>query len=609
MSEEMKLEGSLEPTVPPVAPPIPPQDTPEPPSEPTPEVPPVKDDDAWKRDIEAARAQKKEKATDDEDEALLKSVLEESIPPVPEEPVAAPAEKAQEEKKQEVEEEPIQTQVPPVADQEQIDKKVQSDVATKRAKVVLPETFDIFDDGDDTQSSEAAKEDPYELTVKDYLMSIPVGTNEDVRNLANEYGSRAEYQKALRDNSTFVSQYMAAADGGLRNRYVTNARASMKAADISEEDFEEVNSSEIKDGFTRGKHFGKREDGSVPDLVGHNAQLMLIARAKGILKVNLLNSGFYVVLRPLSLAEISGFLNTVQMNATELGHTLGAHMWLCNDIFLKEQFINALIQYGGIEDSNLENWKKNGALYKNINVLDYETLVWAIVSLMYRRGLHTRIFCPKCKKADETEINPITCKFRNRKIFDEIPEVRSYWETTGKLKSIPLQKIRDYQEKVNPMTYYSEQTLQELGKIRLVFKSPSIGEYLTVGTDLINRINEAISGTDEERQQQVGLQLIYHVYQMMIPWIHHVEVFNEDGTIDYTTSEKAAIEMVLESGRQEAHSEKLMSDFNSFIGATRITWIGTIGLECPSCHAKPVSGSDMFFPLDVQSIFFAQSFQ
>ncbi len=461
-------------------------------------------------------------------------------------------------------------------------------------------SFDsLFDD-----SSEQKQEtlDPSEIPLDKWLLSIPTGTSEDIRAIRDSYTSPRQFQKDMNDPATFVCNLFSTATEGLTNgasKAISDILKASKGADpnlsIS------IADANFKAAFTRGKNYGS--DGSAKVLVGRQAKLAMEAFIQGLIRVKLPNSGFSLVLRPPRLAELSEFFNSVQLEATEFGRTIGSHFALCYDVFIKQKFMELIERYGLVQDSNLENWQKYGTISKYVSIHDYDVLIWAVLSLMYRKGISVRTVCPKCKRIEEDVVIDINeSMFTNNKLYTA--EVREWWNTKGAAAKVSVEDVVNYQQNIVNKASTVMQNI-DIGKIGIELRVPTMSEFLVSGIEFVNRLNVLLHGDEKERAAQVEDRLILHIYQMFKPWVKSVTTYNDDGSVNFKVEDSDSIESVLEAGRQE--NEAFSTSLNEYISNTKISYIGTMALECPHCHAKPLNLSDNFYPLDVASIFFALS--
>ncbi len=429
------------------------------------------------------------------------------------------------------------------------------------------------------------------------------GTQEDIDNILSKYKTDADLRRAVNVPGSFESSMgEVGTHGWASSLYQAYMRDTLKQSEVYKK-FEK-NPELVRDFFTHGMNYTS-DNPTV--LTGKKARIAVMARMRGLQKVNLLNSGFYIVLRAPQMAELQEFASSVEIEASEFGRELGNHFGLCTDVFIKSKFIELLSDYNMIVDSNFADINKKGALSENISIFDYDVIMWALVSLMYRKGLHTKIVCAHCKTVTaDALVDVLSAKWLNNDLYTE--EVINYWSTKTDEQGRPLVRtakdLKNYRENI---VGHTKRLVQEYNgtKIALVIKDPTMERFLTVGEELITNLNKTLHGPTRLREDQLKLKSVIHLFQMFAPWISAIEFLDDQDKVTFSTTEIAAIMDVLDVSVQQ--NSKLISAIGEYSSEARLNHIGTFSIECPECHSKPETGLDNFFPLDVETIFFALS--
>lgn len=370
------------------------------------------------------------------------------------------------------------------------------------------------------------------------------------------------------------------------------------------------------------KTFGSFGDGRTSklntgvDVTGEEARNAFAAALSGLLRVKLLNSGFWVAVRRPLMHELQDLYDIVDLEAKEIGYSIGAHFALIADMYLKMRFVQALIKFRIIVDSNLIDIYKGNTFVRALSFHDYEVLLHAVLSLMAKHkdhGLRCRMVCPACGHVEiNDKIDVKSAKYYNRDLLAH-PGLQEWWSKTKDAKGNPIRRTvdecRKYQEEVLAFTKTFEEDFDGT-IIRSTLRVPTMAQYFDAGEVLVERIRKVIdeqSAEDEERRQVLMANLAAHTYQMIVPWIQRIEKI-DDGEVSLRTSDLETLINVFDPTNQQNNHDP-MAKFAEFLGESRIAWIGTYALECPSCHAKPDVGLDQFYPLEVQTIFFGLLFR
>lgn len=350
------------------------------------------------------------------------------------------------------------------------------------------------------------------------------------------------------------------------------------------------------------------------DVTGQEAILAIKARLGGIVRVNLVNSGFWVALRSPQLDELQEVFATIDFENREIGRILGGHFALITDMYLKKKFVEILISKRLIIESNFKDVFKQGAFVRNLAYHDYDTLLHAIVMLMTRGGMRYRCICPKCGNTSVENLDVSACKFVNEELWT--PEVQTYWNTTktpdGKLLKHDEKDLLKYREEIfNHKAVFTEEIDNGFGdkvRIDLEIQEPTMQKFFEIGETLINNLNTTINhiaNGDQEKADLVKASLAVHSYQLFAPWINMLKLYRDNGEVEIQTSDPNAILSHLdETGKK---GEGLFKEITKFIAHSRFNFFGTHSIQCPQCHARPTSKMENFYPLEIQTIFFGLS--
>jgi len=131
---------------------------------------------------------------------------------------------------------------------------------------------------------------------------------------------------------------------------------------------------------------------------GTNAESMFLASIRGMKKVYLYNSGFWVLIRPLTIAQLNSFYETVDLETKELGRDIGSVFFAFADVFLKQKFCELLSTI--VVKSNLVGFEDENVLLQALDFHEYDVLVWAASCLLYKASEVTLPFVCVSKECD-----------------------------------------------------------------------------------------------------------------------------------------------------------------------------------------------------------------
>jgi hypothetical protein len=447
--------------------------------------------------------------------------------------------------------------------------------------------------------------------------------------MTNMYPDEDSQKKALDDPTSFLSIFI----NCIRNGWGSNALPSYLQC-LSDKD---------KNGKTMDASFVSQSDktiGSFADIVSHDvkkakgsltgneARKAFMGRLNGYRRVKLLNSGFWIALRRPLIHELQDIFDIIDMQQKEIGYSIGAHFALCADMYVKKIFLETLIKFRIIVDSNLEGIYEDGVLVSALSFLDYESIIQSLLSLMSRKGLRARVVCPECKLVTVLDgIDISSAKFVNRNLITDA--VREWWsaKTTPDGKPLGKRTVDDVLHYQRDILGFKTEFIDTFGdsKVKMRLEVPTFKTYFEAGEVLFNQLRDVIderSSIDATRRKIIFNNTAAHVFHMIAPWITSISCLNENGEVDFsaelpgkgsTDEDRTAYTETVIDIFDTATQDDQQNGFNSFakfVANSRITWIGTYALECPRCKAKPDLGlSSQFYPLEVQTIFFGQLYR
>lgn len=433
--------------------------------------------------------------------------------------------------------------------------------------------------------------------------------------LSKLYPTDKEFEKATEDPTSFWNLFTAAGSNGWNYNHLRDFITTLIDNKV-EKKLERIKNTEFAD------KTANKINTSAVDVTGIEAMNAFMSAVSGFLKVNLMNSGFWVTLRRPQIIELQGIFDSLELEQKEIGYMVGAHFALCADVYLKRKFIEALIDYRIINGSNLEGIYKDDNFAQAVSYLDYETLVHAVLTLMSRsKGLRTRVACPNCRKIDLVEdIDIGSCKVINRDLITD--EVRAWWAQTKDAQGRPIKRtlkdVKKYQNEILKPQHsfiekFSNNNLDTPRNIRLNLRVPTMAEYFEDGALFANKLNKLIDERDvgsSERRKIMAANLGAHLFQMITPWVRNIEMLDDEGKVAFRTADRDPIMMILDTTTQDKDEAiKPLKEIEAYTASTKFVWIGMFSMECPHCHSKPDFGLDQFFPLEVQTIFFGHLYR
>lgn len=334
----------------------------------------------------------------------------------------------------------------------------------------------------------------------------------------------------------------------------------------------------------------KSGDGIRQKLSGREAKLAVLARAKGLRKVHLLNSGFWVTIRPPRIAELSQWYADVSQESRDFGRLLGGHVFMFSDVLLRRKFMEVFPSL--VVESNLENWRAPDRLAKMISIHDFDTIVWACCTLIYKEAITVNVHCTneECQYvANNYRVDVDKIRFTN---LDAIPE-EAYAYLSKQL--VTLDKVSSAQIKqYHKLLGFNKDFV--LGDVTYKLHVPSIHRFIECGAEFIKQIMESIKGVDNGFDGELEREVRVNIAKTYLPWVSRVV------TPDFETDDPEAIAAQME---MDVLSDRSLSDeILQYQYATKLSYFCYTMLKCPKCGKQPSAVLTDYYPLDPTYLFF-----
>jgi phage FluMu protein Com len=353
----------------------------------------------------------------------------------------------------------------------------------------------------------------------------------------------------------------------------------------------------LSDKVQTGRTMTANPDGSPVILTGEEARIATIARTRGFRRVVLPNSGFHITLRPMGLSELLEFARSVDTEEKELGKILGGHFHVIADVFIKQKFMSLLPRV--VIGSNLTGYATGKTLVENIAFQDYDTILHAMCTAMYRSGIAINITCPKCKisySGHKIDLNKV-----KHHVLDGIPREAVEFLYNTKQQVTPAQ-LAEYREKLLGQEYM----IKNCCGMNFVLQVPTMEHWLTCSVKMMAKMTAVIQGKPQFDDDATALEFTVNIAKMMAPWIRRIE--HLDGSLKpiSVTSDPEAILEALEAAQinPDPNEADIYTRIQDFIQMTKLTYICYTMVQCPKCKAVPSVNVGDYTPVDVQDLFF-----
>lgn len=322
------------------------------------------------------------------------------------------------------------------------------------------------------------------------------------------------------------------------------------------------------------------------------AKMWILAANRSIKKIYLYNSGFHIVLKGPSLVEMNLIYNRLEEDINTYGKIFGSIFFLYSDIKIKTiiwEFIESLVV-----SSNLIDWSKENKLREAVSIHDYQQILLAIGTLMFKTGYEFIHVCtnPECKHTKNETIDLSLLQLTD---FSRIPKFNLL--SLSENKPIALDELENYRSAID-----TNKTV-EVDKFVIHRAVPSMSKYLTYGTVYNDEMAHSIRDIKDENI--IDQYLRYNYTIIFSPWITKIDVLTEDKEVAFTVTDQANIDLIISELQGSDHGTTFIDSMENYIRDSGMTLTGYLATPCDNCQQLP-SGIDShgFVPFDAQNSFF-----
>lgn len=354
-----------------------------------------------------------------------------------------------------------------------------------------------------------------------------------------------------------------------------------------------VDGKKVGDALSNRKNASKHiKDGTT--LSGNNAVKTAMALICGMRQVVLLNSGFSVIIRPPLLNELHHYYLQCRFNESEFGRSFGALSYIPADIEIKKAAMQLFVDV--IMDHNLANINNKQDLLRHINILDYDTCLWGMASLMFADGTEVEMFCNNrdCGHTDVAKIQISQMRFND---YDRMSQdaIRFAYQS-GKDHLRTTEDLERYRTELFPQ----QDTIRLNDSWYIHLSVPSVSKVISEGEDYLA---EMMSKIQLSKPFDVADYLRTKYYRLFTPWIEKISFRSESGEFVHF-SDPLKLPEIIEALQLDSDNIKLTEQLHEFIHKHRVSHFGYLYTQCPHCKKVSDLLVNGIIPCDMQYSFF-----
>lgn len=349
-------------------------------------------------------------------------------------------------------------------------------------------------------------------------------------------------------------------------------------------------------------------DGKPKLYKGEEAIQLINNRYRGVYRVQLHNSGFWIKIVPLSPTNLDAWMQEVDFQYKQIGRLIGGHFYLGLGIYLKEKLADLLRIT--VIDSNLQNWREGSTLVDNISLQDYETICWAYATIMHKDGITISTICtnPECQHTNKQQfVDLARCSFINPVVYTK-EAITFMMEgcAPGVIRTKDaLQNYRTKLLKNSRLINFNETDQLEL-------RDPSLGQYIRTGMKVMGELIAAVNGgsgdekkptVDDDRARR---ETANRLSMMLSPWVSRVICKDKTGNVQAIVEDQKAITDLLETIIGE--KDDIISSIEQFITESKCAFYGFVNGKCPKCGKQMDLLKDNIAPIDAEYVLFCLSY-
>lgn len=315
---------------------------------------------------------------------------------------------------------------------------------------------------------------------------------------------------------------------------------------------------------------------------------MVMALIGGLRKVHFYNSGFWVVVRSPLISELHTYYTRCQQETRQYGRIFGQLSYLPADIEISRAGFDLFKTC--IVDSNLESWKLDDVLERNLSSDDEHTYLWALASLMFPEGTEIEYVCSNDN-----------CHYIDRVTID-LAKIR-YFDYT-RLGAEALKFCHSSEKRTDAdIIRYKEEILQSYksypidNEWTVTIGSPSMKASLDAKTNFVDDMTMSLNLDDFS---DIDSFITARYFKILSPWINQVRYTNpNDGKNIYLNY---VLDKVVDA--LQLRYNNLPELVINHMKKSKISYFCYSYNACPSCGAVPPSEIKGMIPCDMQQSFF-----
>ena len=357
-------------------------------------------------------------------------------------------------------------------------------------------------------------------------------------------------------------------------------------------------------------------DESVSGLKAINMFRSLVSVGE-VIQLPLWHSGFWVLIKPPTQAEIANLQTSLTANEITLGRETNTLVYSNYSVVTNRILTDFIIDH--IAQTSIKGWQDLD-LREYISTQDFYPLVTGMLSTMTPEGVNIIRYCsnatvnddtgkPKCDFFVSGTVDPKKLVWVNKKALTT--KMLSHMMTRKFNETMTPDMVKDYQMNILSLREKTVDIKLDNGKsFEVTFSVPSLRDYLINGEawveEIIQMAESMFSDTDSKDQKNAKVNNLSNssVLGIYNTFVKGFKLPTGETITDTSTFKDILSDLSLDD---TAFSE-FINKLSDYISDSPIAIVATPTYTCPKCNKEQKEGATgvfkEFIPLDVVSHFF-----
>lgn len=413
-----------------------------------------------------------------------------------------------------------------------------------------------------------------------------------------QFTKRSEASKA-----TMVSDWVNTITTSINSLPFNDGLEALMEREADWQQYIEVEGSKLRAGRPA---IAKSTAGNV--LIGQQAisRITALTSAGTLVKIPLWHSGIWVSIKAPQLSAWVELERRIAMEKVLAGRATRGLSFSNDSVFMVAHVVDFILNH--VFDATLQNWTTD-QLRQVIKTPDLSYLAVGMALTVFPEGHPYSQACmsdvENCQHVVSGMINLAKTMWVDRNSLTELQ--RKHMAKRDKIHT--LADIEAYQTQWPELKSQSV-TLNDA--LKVVYKVPSLEEYIQAGTTWINQIEEATElafGTNLRGQQRENYILEQTTASRVGLYSHWIQRFiiTEDDNEQIVEDRETIEETVSAISSNLDIANKILDGAKKFIGDRTVSCIGIPNYQCPSCnswHLTEEGPMQAIIPIDAVATFF-----